>query len=637
MCAARVARDGPLPVLFIPLHQLNVAGALVDAVGEYVRLADLLPVNPLDPEAGEERLLIIFDGLDELSLQGRVGAEAARDFVREVLKAVEIRNETRRRLLVMLTGRELVIHASESEFRDRHRLLHVLPYLVDQSEQEAWKSGRELLAEDSRQSWWRLYGEASGQRYAGLPKELSRDDLDEITSQPLLNYLVALSHSRGRLDFSRDLNLNAVYEDLLEAVHERAYEQKRPHPAIQGLTLAEFRRVLEEVALAAWHGNGRTTSVGEIEAHCQAAGLSSLLERFAEGAKTGVARVLTAFYFRQFGRTAGGDPTFEFTHKSFREYLTALRIVRGVERMTDELERRRKNLDAGWDERDALKHWAEIAGPTRMDWELWAYVHREIALRGVESAKEWQGMLCRLIASMLRNGMPMELLASRPSYQEQARQARNAEESLLAVLNACAQVTREISRVDWPEAEGEGGRDLVVGSWIRRLQGQRTGDENVLALRCLSLLDLSQITLHVLDLHGAIISHSRLKGTLLAFASLVAADFREANLNGAWLVCVNLERANLQGANLQEAQLMQANLERANLERANLTRANLTRANLERANLKGANLEGANLEGANLQGANLQAARVEKTRGLPADLRLAAQGHSGQRHSQRRK
>lgn len=595
MCAARVAGEGRIPVLFIPLHQLNVTGALVHSVGEYVRLADILPANPLDPDTGEDRLLIIFDGLDELSLQGRVGADAARDFVRDVLKVVEIRNQSRRRLLVLFTGRELVIQASESELRDRHRVLHVLPYWVYKS--SAWHGNSALLDEDSRQVWWRLYGEASGRGYTGLPADLRRKDLDEITAQPLLNYLVALSHSRGRLSFSQDLNLNDIYEDLLEAVHERAYERKRPYAAIQGLSLPEFRRVLEEIALAAWHGNGRTTSVGEIEAHCEAAGLSGLLKRFAEGAKAGVTRVLTAFYFRQFGRAAGGDPTFEFTHKSFREYLTALRIVRALEKMQDEIARRQNNFDSGWDDRDALRHWAEICGPSRMDWELWRFIHNEIRRKDRKLAESLQTLLCRLISSMLRGGMPMELLAPRPSYHEESRRARNAEEGLLAALNACARVTRQISHIEWPEREGEESSQVVFGAWIKRLQGQRTGAINVLALHCLSFLDLSETRLYFLDLYRADLEGARLRGAYLGGARLEEAILRGADLGGARL-------GGPPGRPPGGAHLRGADLEGASLEGADL----------RGAELEGANLEGANLEGTQLRGRDLEEAIKDRSR-----------------------
>ncbi len=548
MYAARAAQEERIRVLFIPLHQLNVAGSLAAAVGDYVRLAELLPGNPLDPDSGEERLLLLLDGLDELAMQGRIGAEAARDFVREVLKHVDVRNHERCRLLVLFSGREPVVQASESEFRERRRVLHALPYLIEESQRESemWKKGRaKILTEDQRPLWWKAYGQASGRGYATLPPTLERTDLDEVTAQPLLNYLVALSYDRGQLSFSTELNLNDIYRDLLEAVHERGYEQRRS--MAPGLSLLDFQRVLEEIALAAWHGSGRTTSVAEIEAHCEAAGLSGLLRRFEEGAKVGVTRVLTAFYFRQFGRTTGGDPTFEFTHKSFREYLTALRIIDALELIQDEMDRRQKRPGAGWDEAVALKCWAEICGPTQMDVELWVFVAREVRRRGEVAARAWQKMLCGLISSMLRNGMPMELLAQpRPSYHEEVRQARNAEEALLATLNACAQTSREASHIDWPQTESAEGSKTVFGAWLKRLQGQRIGSNPGLALRCLSFLDLAGQILHIADLYGAQVNNADLQR-----ADLQRADLGAANLKGANIRWAELRGANLEGADLR--------------------------------------------------------------------------------------
>jgi hypothetical protein len=48
------------------------------------------------------------------------------------------------------------------------------------------------------------YGAVSGSGYTGLPTELDQGNLTEITAQPLLNYLVALSLRRGELQFSEE-------------------------------------------------------------------------------------------------------------------------------------------------------------------------------------------------------------------------------------------------------------------------------------------------------------------------------------------------------------------------------------------------------------------------------------------------
>jgi uncharacterized protein YjbI with pentapeptide repeats len=590
-------------VLYVPLHLFNFGVALDAAVGEYVHDADVLPANPLDRETGEPELLLIFDGLDELAQRGRLGAETARDFVREVQKAIELRNTEARRLLVLVTGREPVVQASAGELREPRQVLHLLPYLVPEAErqQDVWESGSELLAADQRGDWWQRYGRVSGKGYEGLPGELAREDLEEITAQPLLNYLVALGYGRGKLDFQGEVNLNDIYADLLDAVYARAWERGRR--VVPDLSLAEFSRVLEEIALAAWHGNGRTTTVEEIEAHWRAAGLAALLGRFVEGAKAGVLRVLTAFYFRQHGQTAAGDRTFEFTHKSFREYLTARRIVRAVRTIHEETERRLQGSDGGWDEGSALKHWAEICGPEAMDRDLFEFVAAEVR-RLPDEARAWQGMLCRLIGHMLRNGLPMELLGKRPSFRIETLQARNAEEALLAALNACARTTEIISTIHWPEDTGD--RNVSAGAWIRRLQGQRSSViTNGLALSCLSYLDLSGCILHMIDLYRA-----NLGRAALSRARLHCACLGHANLRGTNLECVDLSSAFLRGANLKGADLEKAILQGANLEGANLEGANLEGAKLEKANLARANLEGANLEGAYLEGARIDRAQL---------------------------
>lgn len=270
-----------------------------------------------------------------------------------------------------------------------------------------------LMENDLRQQWWKNYGALTGKSYAGLPDELNGEDLAEVTAQPLLNYLVALSFARKNLDFTKDINLNLVYADLVAAVHERGYE-KYPHISIRHMAFEDFFRVLEEIGLAAWHGDGRTTTVREIQEHCNASGLGVMLDRFQEGAKAGVTRLLAAFFFRQYGQRASGDPAFVFTHKSFGEYLAARRIVRAIDRVIRELEHRSRGPDEGWDERDALEHWAQICGPSAITPYLHSFLLNEIRLRSPQDLAQWQGCLANLFSYMLQNGMPMEQLGVVP-------------------------------------------------------------------------------------------------------------------------------------------------------------------------------------------------------------------------------
>lgn len=343
--AARIASTGKLRVLYIPLHLIDPTKELVDEVGRFVRDEGVLEHNPLDVNSPESNLLMVFDGLDELASQGKASAETARAFIREVDRTVERRNSGMVKLRVVFCGREVVVQDNESEFRRPRQVLNLLPYIAgkhDKPSRTHTRSGEEfhdpngILKKDLRHEWWKNYGRLSGKKFTGLPKELARPDLEEITAQPLLNYLVALSYTREKINFKQNININEVYKDLVCAVHERGYEKSRPHAQIRHMNLENFFRVLEEIGLAAWHGDGRSTTVREIEEHCSTSGVGGLLDVFADGAEKGVTRLLAAFFFRQYGQRASGDRTFVFTHKSFGEYLTARRLVRAMERIDRE-------------------------------------------------------------------------------------------------------------------------------------------------------------------------------------------------------------------------------------------------------------------------------------------------------------
>jgi hypothetical protein len=249
------------------------------------------------------------------------------------------------------------------------------------------------------------------------------------------------------------------------------------------MSLDDFSRVLEEIGLAAWHGDGRTTTVREIEEHCRASGVGVLLDAFAEGAKAGVTRLLAAFFFRQYGRRSGGDATFVFTHKSFGEYLAARRIVRAIDRVIRELGRRAENPDEGWDERDALKHWVQVCGPSPISRYIHAFVLNEIKLLPPLSLGLKQRRLVSLFNYVLMHELPMEQLQIVP-FKQAMHQARNAEEALLAALNALARVTGDISEI-------RPSTPTSFGAWFKRIQGQRTGVQSVLAAGCLSFLNLA--------------------------------------------------------------------------------------------------------------------------------------------------
>ncbi len=637
--AARIANRDTVPVLFVPLHRYDVERDLRSGLRTFVSYDRDLPQDPLDPEKGDPRLLVIFDGLDELAQQGKTGRELVEDFLVKLGQELPNFNNRRTRLQILVTGRELVVIANDRYLRRPGQVLHFLPYYLPKEEREQdYKGPRRLLKVDQRKEWWQKYGSAKGKRLRGIPKALDTEELREITSQPLLNYLLALSYDRKRIDFSSETNLNCIYDDLIDAIYERVWERHqkpvagefgkespwpsgRQHPSLEsGMDQEEFKRVLQEIAVSAWHNESRSTTASEVKKRCAEASLDKCLTLMESAEDSGILRLFTAFYFRQSEGRRSGDPTFEFVHKSFGEYLVARRIVGLVAQIHKSIEQRFSDPEEGWTQKDALGRWAKLCGPTAIDAYILTFVIDEVALFTAD-AEKWQETFARLIEYVLRHGNPIEELRL-PTYLTETTFARNSEEALLAAIGACGTVTSSACNIDWPS-------ETSFGTWISRLRGQGSiMGRSRSAWQFIGRLNLRGQVLWSQDFEECFFHRANLSVANLYHASLAWANLSNANLEDANLFEANLTEADLSEADLAGANLLNADLFNADLSDANLSGADLEGANLSNANLSGANLEGANLSDANLSDANLSGAKLDGANLTCTILDPAAPGHA---------
>jgi len=595
-------------ILLIPLHQLNLTTSFKTSIGEYLSETNAFMRNPLEQA---ERVLIILDGLDELTQQGKSYTEAARDFIDEMLRYTEARNTSETLVQVLLTGRVTVVQSVETKFREPGQILHALPYYLPEDEKKKYIDTAGLLAEDKRHEWWKKYGRWSGHGYEGLPKGLQRTNLDEITAQPLLNFLVAMSFERGSLLLTDETNLNEIYEDLISAVYARGYEKKRIHAGTSDLSEAEFVRMLEEIAVAAWQGAGRTATIQEIQEHCAQNNVRLPWEGFQKDAEAGVTKFLTAFYFRKTEQNQSGNETFEFTHKSFGEYLAAKRLVRQIALMEKKGREQDGSPDEGWNEGETLQKWLRLCGKVALDADILRFLRDEIQreyTKNKEAVSAWQKRLCKLISYMLRSGMPFEGISPRPAFQEEKRLSRNAEESLLAALSACAYATGALSEINWPTI-------FTAGNWFCALQ--KTDWSGDIALKCLNHLDLQNCFLLRQDFNRASLPYTNLARAILKDSNLMNANLSGANLSDADLFGADLFQAQIIDSNLSDADLGQTDLRRANFRNADFENANLSDAYAFETNFSGTNSIGANFSGADLlcadfMGANLLNATIDE-------------------------
>ena len=590
--AANLAEKGHR-VAFIPLHHFNVKDDLLQGIGDFFKIHPYLQHNPLEHLSEcKQPLLLILDGLDELSKQGVYAAEVASKFVHEVERSVQSINQEKCQLKVLITGREVAVQAHELTFRKQKQILYLLPYFLTENAIEGFSKNKKLLQTDQRNIWWQKFAqfdtELKGKGILALPKELQNPKLDEITAQPLLNYLVALSVQRGKIQFDENTNLNEIYEDLVKGVYERGYEgENRHHRSIAQLTFKDFIRILEEIAVAAWHGGDvRTTTVKKIEAHIERSRIQRIFEKFQEDAKKGVTRLLTAFYFREHGiDETSGDKTFEFTHKSFGEYLTARRLVNQIQVIHQNLQLHQEDFDTGYDAKTALQKWLHLTGETAVTEYLFSFLQDEVKQQSIDLLKEWQQTLIELINYTLAKGLPFE--GERKSHKEECRLARNSEEALLVLLNVCARQTKVVSDIEW-------GTNNAFGTWLRKLQPERNKGGSTLSYKCLSWINAIGQEYYFGDLFHANLENSNLSNSRLNISNMIRADLHNVILKNAHMPGVNLSNARLFFANFTGTYMHNSNLNNAILYNTNLTDTDLSHSSLKGIHMRNVNMKNAN-------------------------------------------
>lgn len=531
-------------VLFVPLHQVDLEMGISRALSNYFTEAGHFSDDPLN-SAGTEPAILILDGLDEIQMQGRAAQEAAQGFVGDLIRFIDRKNTASCQILTLITGRDLAVQSAEGSMKLESQVLHLAAYYLGEKAEASFRDDDNIFAIDQRDQWWARYASLTGQSYDAMPDSLRVGELNEVTSQPLLNYLVALSHRRG-MKLDETTNINSVYEDLLRAVYTRGWA-RHSHPSVKDVAYESFVRLLEEVALSVWHGAGRTTTLAEVEAYCNQSKVGALLPSFESGVSSGVSSLLLAFYFRQKGRRDDGSKTFEFTHKTFAEYLIALRVVRLLGLVATQLVMHLSDPDAGIDEQDALHRWLIICGRTPLDSYLLEFIRRELAFRKPDEAASLQKALSRMLENALGSGWPVQRI-EKLSFAEQQSYVRNSEETLLACLNACALVSREITLLRWPS-------ETSAGEMIARLQGQRKGPPNRPVMNCLSYMNFDGQYLDIADLYKAKMHHSSFMHAHLNYAMMMGSDLTRAIFETAQMEGVNLSSCNLSEARLPISQL----------------------------------------------------------------------------------
>ncbi len=591
--AAWRAWAGPEPwrVLFVPLHRFKPGADLKPAISEFAN-NELKQNILLFDVKNDTRTLIIFDGLDELAQQGKVGEELAADFFRQVDDFVKDCNRDSQplRVNVMLCGRSVAVSNTNAEVRKSERVRHILPYMMDDHRRDAvvWAGQTELLKIDQRDEWWAKYGEAIGDlEMTEMPPDICTDKLAPLTAEPILNGLIAKCRKDHKI--TPATNRAQIYEwllfDVLKRVHDKSGKQH-----LKDAKEDDIAGLLEEVAVTAWHnGDVRATTKARVQDRCEKTERVDLLHRvFPDQQKSNVSSLFLAFYFQETGERQGQDRAFEFSHKSFGEYLLSRRIIGCLRELNDRLN------NGAWNAEYASKRWSELFGPTSLNNDLCQFVNDSLESISVEILNEWRKTILSLLVYSIKRGMPMNQLGL-SSFQEMERYNKNSIFSLFILHSACYRLGQPVMPVEWA------GRKLQLDVLFTLHLG-RTGR-------------LTHWTRHLrgLDPHRANLRLASMSG-----ANFEGADLTGADLSGANLVCANLAGANLSNALLVDQVFLSPHRDGYGYsECVDLRSANFYGANLTNVRFHNAILSDANIQDTNLCGAILSLEQLHKTIGEP--------------------
>jgi|GEM_PF-2726950 len=631
--ASKMASQGK-KVIFIPLQKFNISETFSRAVDNYLN-----EHHEFERDFGalNEETIIILDGLDEISESGNSGQKAAENFMRYLKKA----DNPNQKFKIIVTGRTLAIESVERLIPQKEQTINILGYHIHKSEYVNFdKSSQEVINIDQRAIWWGKYFKAKGispknapffisdnYNYTktelvakSAPVELTQktNTLIEISSQPLLNYLLALALDSG-IKISTNTNINTIYEHILNEFNKKYSFIKYDELDI---TKDEFILFLEEVAICAWQeGKIRRTSWEKITQRCNSADHLNIIQKVMQRCDNfSHMKLLLSFYFGSADRYENGEKAFEFTHKSFGEYLAARGILNQIERVHNASNN--KTLDF------FLKQWVSIFGTSSIDDDLVTFIKFEIERRSKKDVKKWQQAIINSIEYILTNDFPTYALEGLKTFTEMLQVTRNAEEALFIILNVCAQSTKKHSRIKW-------AHESSFKKLITRHQGLTSSNAQCRLAQHLTFLDItgqniSRLNLHNANLENAILDKINGKFTILTSSLLNNAIFIKAELHGAnfekseaseaKFIHANLEKSNLDNVIFTKANFKNSIISKSTLYKTNLTQAKIIKTQATNASFNNSTFEETLIANSNLSGSQFSYTKIKNTYILLSNL-----------------
>jgi uncharacterized protein YjbI with pentapeptide repeats len=586
------------------------------------------------------RFLFLLDGFDELVLER--GEQGLEEFFVHI---EQFQKNTHHQFLV--TGRTLALQNIERQLKSLD-LERVQIQPMDEKLQKQWlQKWAKQVGEEKKDAFWQF-----------LQQESLKNVRTELAREPLLLYLLAAMHRDGHLSEDKFKDTQGIeakitlYQECLRWVLEEQ-RQNNLNQRLTNLETAGLQRILTEAALCVVQSGRGFAAVSSIKKRIdkdqdqEAADLLKSARGQSEAEKLNNA-LLTFFI-----HPASDRGSVEFVHKSFSEFLFAMRLQQGLEQAV-ELEEQQGD----WLIYDLLGYGA-------LTREIVEYLMGLLTIHPINGEgrqnKEFLVQLFQRLESFYLRWSDGEFIDTVPPTLPQEKMLQLQEQlptksklgqrqvdiytglNVLILLLELHRYARSRDELKDKITFHLCGKDedfdrerffrlisysnclsvfaflQIVGFFLSdaNLSGAHLSRADLslafLSDADLSGADLSGADLSDADLSGADLSDADLSDADLSDAALSDADLSDADLSGARLSDANLSgadlsRADLSDADLSDAALSDADLSGADLSDADLSGAHLSDANLSDANLSGADLSGADLSGADLSGADLSGA-----------------------------
>lgn len=572
--AATLAADQNWRPLLIELQRLKGSGSLTERTSKLlVNHQEYFSSDPLDKTHLDENrpLVLIFDGLDELAVPNSEGAQRiAENFWDDLDELMaELNSNVASRACAIVTGRDAIIQAA---LRRRGRKLPNRDALevcgLHGVDTEEIVLSPDVDPSDQRSNWWRRYATATG---AGeeVPPVFSSNTLGTLTDDALLCYLLAIS---GKAVESRDRdidNANEIYDKLIGDVWSRVWGPE-PNPSNQlnkkqqvayrqqGAIGAfkdqdAFEQILEYIAIAAWRGGeSRIATLDSFESAINLTAAEDIWTEFQKeyseiGKDENFTTLALTFFFR---KQDLADRGFEFTHRTFGEYLVARCLVRQIERSLDRYSTARSAND--------LSDWLALTGDASITPAIGKFLRDEIRQKPVETLRTHRDALETAIKIVMRDGLPVRI-GDKETWRNAETRQRYAEGALLACASATslALLNKDPSAVPIslsdgpPIPPGASPRHLLsrleiserINQPIRLfLSGLNfSGGESMPSFyhKLLMSTNWEKSVIRNAQFFGSIISYSNFSGTDLQGADFEDCDlystiFSDSNVSNAW-------------------------------------------------------------------------------------------------------